>query len=211
MISIDHVPDDEPPLDTSPLFRGVLKTAAYIDANGGIGLTKCGAFQPQFVRWAAASFDSPGYSEEELFKLNKVLDEIDFPPVGDIHAPLAGLRLARRRKGMFLLTKAGRDLRCLSRAAAVGAGAQLFLLARPSGALRRARHRGASVRRHRLDLLHHGTSPALVGRSASDRPSRPDEHGPAVLLGVLCTDASLRFIGSAAVRAADTRRRLVER
>ena len=110
MISIDHVPDDEPLLDTSPLIRSVLRTAAYIDANGGIGLTKAGAFNRKFVHWAAASFDWPGYSEEELFKLNKVLDEIDFPPVGDIHALLAGLRLGRRRKGMFLLTKAGREL-----------------------------------------------------------------------------------------------------
>ena len=109
MISIDHVPDDEPLLETSPLIRGVLKTAAYIDANGGIGLTKLGAFNRKFVHWAAANFDWPGYSEEELFQLNKVLDEIDFPTVGDIHALLAGLRLGRRRKGTFLLTRAGRD------------------------------------------------------------------------------------------------------
>ena len=109
MISINHIPDDEPLLEISPLIRGVLKTAVH-RRNGGIGLTKSGGFNRKFVRWAAASFDWSGCSEEELFQLNKVLDEIDFPPVGDIHALLAELRLGRRRKGMFLLTKAGREL-----------------------------------------------------------------------------------------------------
>jgi hypothetical protein len=62
------------------------------------------------VHWAAANFDWPGYSEQELFKINKVLDEIDFPPVEDIHALLAGLKLGRRWKGKFRLTKAGQKL-----------------------------------------------------------------------------------------------------
>ena len=104
------VPDDDPLLLTSPLIRGVLKTAEYIAANGGITLTKSGAFNRKFVHWAAAEFDWPGYSEEELFSINKVLNEWDFPPVGDIHALLKGLKLARHYKGKFLLTKAGKEL-----------------------------------------------------------------------------------------------------
>ena len=110
MPSFEPVPDDEPLLLKSPLIRGVLKTADYIEKNGGIGLTKSGAFNRRFVHWAAAIFDWPGFSEEELFKINKVLDEIDFPPVGDIHALLAGLKLGRRWKGTFRLTKLGQDL-----------------------------------------------------------------------------------------------------
>jgi hypothetical protein len=88
----------------------VLKTAEYIEANGGIGLTKSGAFNRKFVHWAAAEFDWPGYSEEELFRINKVLNEWDFPPVEDIHALLKGLKLGRHYKGKFLLTKAGKEL-----------------------------------------------------------------------------------------------------
>jgi len=110
MPSIEPVPDDEPLLLKSPLIRGVLKTADYIETNGGIGLTKTGAFNRKFVHWAAANFDWPGFSEEELFQINKVLDEIDFPPAGDIHALLAGLKLGRRWKGTFRLTKAGQNL-----------------------------------------------------------------------------------------------------
>ena len=102
--------DDDPLLLTSPLIHGVLKTAEYIEAQGGIGLTKSGAFNRKFVHWAATAFDWPGYSEEELFSINKVLNEWDFPPASDIHALLQEFQLARPYKGQFILTKAGKDL-----------------------------------------------------------------------------------------------------
>lgn len=104
------LPGDDPLLLTSPLIRGVLKTAEYIEANGGIGLTKSGAFNRKFVHWAAAEFNWPGYSEEELFRVNRVLNEWDFPPVSDIHDLLKALKLGRHYKGKFLLTKPGKDL-----------------------------------------------------------------------------------------------------
>jgi len=110
MPAFKTLPEDDPLLLTSPLIRGVLKTAEYIEANGGIGLTKSGAFNRKFVHWAAAKFDWPGYSEEKLFRINKVLNEWDFPPVEDIHALLKGLKLGRHYKGKFLLTKAGKEL-----------------------------------------------------------------------------------------------------
>ena len=103
-------PDDEPLLEASPLVRGMRLTADYMTENGGIGLTKSGAFNRKFVHWAAAHFDWPEYSEADLFRLNKVLDEPDFPLVVDIHALLEGLQLGRRRKGAFTLNRAGRDL-----------------------------------------------------------------------------------------------------
>jgi len=105
MPAFKTLPENDPLLLTSPLIRGVLKTAEYIEANGGIGLTKSGAFNRKFVHWAAAEFDWPGYSEEELFRINKVLNEWDFPPVEDIHALLKGLKLGRYYKGKFLLTR----------------------------------------------------------------------------------------------------------
>lgn len=101
---------DDPLLLSSPLIRGVLKTAEYIETNGGIGLTKSGAFNRKFVHWAASEFDWPGYSEKELFAINRVLNEWDFPPVSDIHELLKGVKLGRHYKGKFLLTKAGKEL-----------------------------------------------------------------------------------------------------
>lgn len=101
---------DDPLLLSSPLIRGVLKAARYIEANGGIGLTKSGAFNRKFVHWAASEFDWPGYSEKELFIINKVLNEWDFPPVSDIHDLLKGMKLGRHYKGKFILTNAGKEL-----------------------------------------------------------------------------------------------------
>lgn len=104
------LPEDDPLPLTSPLFRGVLKTAEYIEVNGSIGLTKSGAFNRKFVHWAVAEFDWPDYSEESMFRLNKVLNEWDFPPVADIHDLMKGLKLGRHYKGKFLLTKTGKEL-----------------------------------------------------------------------------------------------------
>jgi hypothetical protein len=97
MLTIASIPDDEPLLTNSPLIRGLLKMADYIAEHGGIGLTASGAFNRKFVHWAAAEF-------------NKVLDEMDFPPLGDLHALLRALRLGRHAKGRFVLTRAGKDL-----------------------------------------------------------------------------------------------------
>jgi hypothetical protein len=33
-----------------------------------------------FVHWAAREFDWPGYTEDDLFDINKVQNEIDFGP-----------------------------------------------------------------------------------------------------------------------------------
>lgn len=110
MPTIIALSPDDPLLLTSPLIRGLLKTGEYIEVNGGVGLTKSGAFNRKFVHWAAAAFDWPGYSEKELLAINRVLNEWDFPPVGDIHDLLKGLKLARHYKGKFVLTKAGKEL-----------------------------------------------------------------------------------------------------
>jgi hypothetical protein len=107
---IKSLAPDDPLLLSSPLIRGVLKTANYIEANGGIGLTKSGAFNRKFVHWAASEFDWPGYSEKELFVINRVLNEWDFPPVSDIHDLLKGVKLGRHFKGKFVLTKSGKEL-----------------------------------------------------------------------------------------------------
>lgn len=110
MTTFKAISDDDQLLLTSPLIRGLLKTSEYIMANGGITLSKSGAFNRKFVHWAAVEFNWPGYSEKELFRINKVLNEWDFPPVADIHDLLKGLKLGRHYKGKFLLTKAGKEM-----------------------------------------------------------------------------------------------------
>jgi len=61
--TIKALSPDAPLLLSSPLIQGVLKAATYIEASGGIGLTKSGAFNRKFIHGAASRFDWPGYSE----------------------------------------------------------------------------------------------------------------------------------------------------
>lgn len=110
MIEFRPLADGEPSLSYSPLLRGVLKTFAYAEEHGSIGLTPSKAFKRNFVHWAAREFDWPGHSEAELFAVNKVLNEQDFLPLVELHFLLTTLRLGRHYKGQFRMTKAGSTL-----------------------------------------------------------------------------------------------------
>ena len=100
----------QPALAHSPLVRATEKTLAYIAENGSIGLTPSKAFKRNFVHWAATEFVWPDYTVEDLFKLNKVLNESDFPPLLVLHDLLIHLRIGRHYRGAFRLTKAGEEL-----------------------------------------------------------------------------------------------------
>ena len=110
LIEFRKIDDENPALAQSPMVRAIEKTFAYIDANGGIGLTPSKAFKRTFVHWAAAEFDWPAFTEAELFTVNRVLNEIDFPPLMDLHDVMIALKIARHYKGQFKLTKAGESL-----------------------------------------------------------------------------------------------------
>lgn len=110
MIELRSLADDEPALAFSPLLRGFQKTFAYLGEHGSIGLTPSKAFKRVFVHWAAREFDWPGYTEEDLFAVNKVLNEIDFGPLMDLHDVMIALKICRHYKGQFKLTKAGQGL-----------------------------------------------------------------------------------------------------
>jgi len=110
MIKFREIDDANPTLAASPLVRAIEKTFAYIDENGGIGLTPSKAFKRAFVHWAAAEFKWPGFTEDDLFAVNKVLNEIDFPPLMDIHDVMIALKIARHFKGQLKLTNAGETL-----------------------------------------------------------------------------------------------------
>ena len=110
MIHILEVADDDPALLHSPMVRAIEKTFAYIAEHGSIGLTPLKAFKRNFVHWAAAEFNWPYYSHEELFRFNKVLNEIDFYPLIFLHDLLVALKMGRHYKSAFSLTKVGRSL-----------------------------------------------------------------------------------------------------
>ena len=94
----------------SPFIRGLSKSLSYAETHGSIGLTQSWAMNCKFVTWAAEHFDWPGYTADELYEFNKVLDEYRMPPLEVVHDLLLHLKLVRRYKGTLRLTKKGREL-----------------------------------------------------------------------------------------------------
>lgn len=92
----------------SPLLRGMKFAISYGDKEGGIGLTATGAMNRKFVHWAAVHFEWPEYGVEELYSVNKVLNELDFPPLGVVRDMNQLFRLMRRQRDKLLQTKNGR-------------------------------------------------------------------------------------------------------
>jgi hypothetical protein len=62
------------------------------------------------VHWAAEHFDWPNMGYEELFSVNKVLNEYDFPQLELLHFLLIKLKLGQHYKGQFKITKRGAEL-----------------------------------------------------------------------------------------------------
>ena len=110
MIKFKPIPDVSDALKLSPMMNASEKLFSYIEKHDGIGLTPSKAFKRVFVEWAAGEFNWPGYSKDELFKFNKVLNEIDFPPLMDLHDLLISLKIGRHYKGKFKLSKTGKEL-----------------------------------------------------------------------------------------------------
>lgn len=86
----------------SPLLRGMLLSVAYADGEGGIGLTATGAMNRKFVHWAAVHFRWPGFTAEDLYSMNKVLNESDMPPLWVVRDMTRHLKLLRRKKDVLL-------------------------------------------------------------------------------------------------------------
>ena len=97
-------------LRASPLCANAMKLLIYVDENGGIQLTKAQAFNRKFVHWAAAAFNWPGHTADELYRINKVLNEDDFLPLMVMHDLLRIAKVGRHFNGEFVLTPKGRQL-----------------------------------------------------------------------------------------------------
>jgi hypothetical protein len=111
MISFKPMTDDEPALVHSPLLKAALLTIGYIEANGPIGLTPSKALKRYFVQWAAEAFVWPNYTAEDLYAVNKVLNEADFPPLVVLHNVLRTAKLVRHDKGAMQLTPLAKKLK----------------------------------------------------------------------------------------------------
>lgn len=97
-------------LSASLMCFNSMKLLHHADDNKGIQLTKSKALYRKCVTWAAEEFQWPGYEPEELYQLNRVLNEQDFPPLTIMHDLLVGAKLMRHFKGKVVLTKSGRQL-----------------------------------------------------------------------------------------------------
>lgn len=110
MMKFCKIDDDNPALQLSPMICAADKLLAYLIEHEEIGLTKSKAFKRSFVHWAAGAFAWPGFEEEKLFQVNKVLNEYDFPPLEMLHFVMLKLKLVRHFKGTCRLTRKGKTL-----------------------------------------------------------------------------------------------------
>lgn len=93
----------------SRLCFAAAATLRYMTEQGGIGLTKSGAFNRKFVVWALDEFAWPQYTAAELYVVCKVLNEPDVPPLYALHELLLAAKLIRHVKGCAVLTAAGKE------------------------------------------------------------------------------------------------------
>jgi hypothetical protein len=88
--------DKEPALAGAAMICAAEKLRAFLLEHDTIGLAQGKAFQRRFVHWAEAEFAWPGWQEDKLFLVNKVLNEYDFPPLEALHFVLLKPKLIRQ-------------------------------------------------------------------------------------------------------------------
>lgn len=103
-------PGAETVLTHAPMIRAFRTVAADQAAHGGIGLTKSGAWNRHAVDWIVRRMEFPNWTAEKLYSVNKVLNEFDVPPLEYLRVLLTALRLGRKSKDKWGLTKSGLTL-----------------------------------------------------------------------------------------------------
>jgi len=104
------IPPDTPQLALARLPDCAQRLLAYAADQGGLALTPSGALKRVHVNWAAEAFAWPGHTSQELYRLNKVLNEEDVFPLWVLHRLLLHTKHARHHGKMLQPTKAGRAL-----------------------------------------------------------------------------------------------------
>ena len=95
---------------SAPMVRAFQTIAAYQAEHGEIGLTKSGAWNRHCIDWVVRRMDFPNWTAEKLYRVNKVLNEYDVPPLEYLRVLLTSLRLGRKMGGGWRLTKPGMAL-----------------------------------------------------------------------------------------------------
>ena len=94
----------------SPMCTNGLKLLRYAAENGGIELAKSGFFNRKCVVWAAEEFQWSEYKPAQPYRMKKVLNEQDLPPLSDMHDLMFLARLMRHVRGKAILTSAGKNI-----------------------------------------------------------------------------------------------------
>ena len=100
----------EAELAGSPMCCNGMKLLQHVAETGAIELTKSGFFNRKCVVWAAEEFQWSGYEPAQLYQVNKVINEQDFPPLSVMHELMLLGRLIRHRKGRAIVN--GGDKLC---------------------------------------------------------------------------------------------------
>jgi len=104
------VESGSPNIRLARLSNCAITLLEHADKSGGLGLTPGRALKRVHVDWAAKTFDWPGYTVDELYRVNKVLNEEDVFPLWVIHQLLLETRHARHFERQLRPTKTGRLL-----------------------------------------------------------------------------------------------------
>lgn len=85
-----------------------MRMLAYASEGEGIGLTKSGALNRKFLAWAVEGFQWPGYETDEVYAVNKVVDEIDYLPGWYLHEVMKRTKMMRKHRDRLIVSPAGR-------------------------------------------------------------------------------------------------------
>jgi hypothetical protein len=89
-------------------YRG--NAAAPANETGGLKLTATGNLARAVVAEMVRAVEWPGLDRDELFSLNKVINEPDFLPVHFVRVLLQGMKLVRTQRGMLVPTRLGKQM-----------------------------------------------------------------------------------------------------
>ena len=132
MIKLKPASTNVDQLDQSHLFRSARLILAYADEQGPIPLTPSKAFKRVFVNWAAEAFVWPHWTVEDLYRVNKVLNEYDFGPLQLLHQLLIDLKPKQNESGSTGLSAVLKSVAAgQGRCGFAARSAQLQPLARP--------------------------------------------------------------------------------
>jgi hypothetical protein len=97
-------------LNASAAARNALHLLRHAARVGGLKMTATGNLARAVVAEMIDLFDWPDFDKTEMFRLNKVINEPDFPPLHFVHLVAEAARLVRRYRGVLKPTVLGRDL-----------------------------------------------------------------------------------------------------